>query len=267
MQRAVVRSAAAAMMAVCLNVGPSGAESVVGVAKVIDGDTLEVSGTRIRFYGVDAPESKQSCTDRGGKEYPCGVLRALRSLRIHEPSHLQSVEHVDYSNACGLQNACKTRSAVDKERPRRMCVGQDTFGVIAPHFSVRVCIGAQRSCLLPATMMRCWQECTMQCRARFCRGTTEPRWQRTRTLLCQEQGPVQSDGRSVLPQWCRGPERMDGRKRAGCGLHRVLQRLRGCGRCGTQKEGGTFHATRVGLQDPDGVGCTSRRCSRFVITG
>lgn len=32
---------------------------------------LQVAGTRIRLYGVDAPETKQSC-EKGGKEYSCG---------------------------------------------------------------------------------------------------------------------------------------------------------------------------------------------------
>jgi endonuclease YncB( thermonuclease family) len=45
---------------------------VVGVASVIDGDTIEVHGQRIRFNGIDAPESKQYCDDAKGFEYPCG---------------------------------------------------------------------------------------------------------------------------------------------------------------------------------------------------
>jgi endonuclease YncB( thermonuclease family) len=51
----------------------SHAESIIGVPRVVDGDTLEVSGTRIRLYGVDAPESKQLCTHRNGQEYACGA--------------------------------------------------------------------------------------------------------------------------------------------------------------------------------------------------
>ena len=44
--------------------------SIAGVASVIDGDTIEVHGLRIRFNGIDAPESKQYCNDARGFEYP-----------------------------------------------------------------------------------------------------------------------------------------------------------------------------------------------------
>ena len=37
-----------------------------GVASVIDGDTIEIHGTRIRLNGIDAPESGQLCQDARG---------------------------------------------------------------------------------------------------------------------------------------------------------------------------------------------------------
>lgn len=56
---------------------PSFAASMVtGQASVIDGDTLDIQGRRIRLYGVDAPESRQLC-ERGGKSYRCGQESAL----------------------------------------------------------------------------------------------------------------------------------------------------------------------------------------------
>ncbi|WP_224658763.1 thermonuclease family protein [Mesorhizobium sp. BR1-1-2] len=52
---------------------------IAGIASVIDGDTIEIHGQRIRFNGIDAPESKQYCEDAKGFEYPCG-RRAAEAL-------------------------------------------------------------------------------------------------------------------------------------------------------------------------------------------
>jgi endonuclease YncB( thermonuclease family) len=43
---------------------------------VIDGDTIEIQGRRIRFDGIDAPESSQLCV-RGGAKERCGQAAAF----------------------------------------------------------------------------------------------------------------------------------------------------------------------------------------------
>lgn len=52
------------------------ADDFVGQASVIDGDTLEIHGTRIRLWGIDAPESSQLCRGEDGLQYRCGAQAA-----------------------------------------------------------------------------------------------------------------------------------------------------------------------------------------------
>jgi len=56
---------------------PTLAETIVGRATVIDGDTLDIRGTRIRLHGADAFESAQLCQGADGKAYRCGQRAAL----------------------------------------------------------------------------------------------------------------------------------------------------------------------------------------------
>jgi endonuclease YncB( thermonuclease family) len=53
------------------------AEILAGRATVIDGDTLEIHGERVRILDIDAPESRQLCTDAIGAAYRCGQRAAL----------------------------------------------------------------------------------------------------------------------------------------------------------------------------------------------
>ena len=56
---------------------PAAADTIAGRASVIDGDTLDLHGERIRILDIDAPESRQSCTAADGAQWRCGQQAAL----------------------------------------------------------------------------------------------------------------------------------------------------------------------------------------------
>jgi endonuclease YncB( thermonuclease family) len=65
------------------------AADLSGQASIIDGDTLEIHGTRIRRWGIDAPESSQLCRGDDSLQYRCGAKAAndldafiARTLRL-----------------------------------------------------------------------------------------------------------------------------------------------------------------------------------------
>ncbi|MGY3479521.1 thermonuclease family protein [Bradyrhizobium ottawaense] len=62
----------------------AGASELRGQASVIDGDTLGIHGTRIRLWGIDAPESPQLCRGEDSLPYRCGAKAANELDRFVE---------------------------------------------------------------------------------------------------------------------------------------------------------------------------------------
>jgi endonuclease YncB( thermonuclease family) len=65
-----------AAIALLLTIHAAHADTIAGRATVIDGDTLEIHGERIRILNVDAPESRQNCQAMNDDEWRCGQWAA-----------------------------------------------------------------------------------------------------------------------------------------------------------------------------------------------
>ena len=61
--------------------GAALADDFVGQASVIDGDTLEIHGTRNPLWSIDAPESSQLCRGEDSLQYRCGVRRSRTAFQ------------------------------------------------------------------------------------------------------------------------------------------------------------------------------------------
>lgn len=82
----IINSTAAAIVAGRLS--PIGAD-IVGVPTIIDGDTIEIHGERVRLLGIDAPEHDQPCMLEGDVQWRCGQDAAFALAGRIARSHVR----------------------------------------------------------------------------------------------------------------------------------------------------------------------------------
>lgn len=64
-----------------LTCAAAGAAEVVGVPRIVDGDTLVIGTAKIRLQGVDAPETDQLCLNSNGSSWTCESRPVIASPR------------------------------------------------------------------------------------------------------------------------------------------------------------------------------------------
>jgi len=84
--------------------GAAFADDLIGQASVIDGDTIEIHSTRIRLFGIDAPETDQLCRNKESKLYRCGqkASNALFDFIAHRVLECVEVDRDRYNRAVAV---------------------------------------------------------------------------------------------------------------------------------------------------------------------
>ncbi len=90
-------------LATALFPAPAGAADV----RVTDGDSLRLGSVEVRLFGIDAPESRQLCTDADGATWACGRAAAerLRELVAAGPVRCQPQDRDRYGRLVSVCTA------------------------------------------------------------------------------------------------------------------------------------------------------------------
>ena len=101
-------------------------EAFTGRPRVVDGDSLELAGHRVRLFGIDAPESMQDCRDARGRTYACG-----REARDGAGRRLSA------DRACHARRSAKATTATSRCAPRTAAISARRWCVRDTRWSLR----------------------------------------------------------------------------------------------------------------------------------
>lgn len=96
------------LVVLCLG-GPVCA-NVSGPIRVLDGDTFEIGGDRVRLFGIDAPEIGQPCLRESGMEIDCGAWVDSHVTQLFE-GEIATCEGIERDRYDRLIATCKVDGA------------------------------------------------------------------------------------------------------------------------------------------------------------
>ena len=80
-----------------------------GEIRIIDADTIELNGAKIRLGGIDAPERSQTCENQNAVIYNCGkqATQALKELIAKIPDKTITCDYTDKDKYGRLVGSCR----------------------------------------------------------------------------------------------------------------------------------------------------------------
>ena len=141
------------------------AQFLDGQVSAVDGDSLEMTGTRIRLFGIDAPEARQSCK-RQQADWACGAdaarqlaegkqLYENKCAKCHQPSGAGDKDAL-YPVLAGQHYKYLLRQMTEIRDGHRRNANPDMVKVIKPYTNEQlVAISAyQASLKMPGSMCK-----------------------------------------------------------------------------------------------------------------
>ena len=78
-------------------------ETIIGKAKIIDGDTIHIGKNKIRLHGIEAPEINQKCEIKK-KKWNCGIKskKALENFVLKKEVYCEIIDIDQYKRFIGI---------------------------------------------------------------------------------------------------------------------------------------------------------------------